>query len=534
MKGLTQYILENMTETPILEAQNDSFLFYKLIRDEHGVLHRYTPETKEAQLEILSWSREDYMDIIENTLNAFPETYNDKTISKLKEGLLRQCIDTWFTLDGEKRQVRNIPIAFNVSGGFKVRRAVADANDYKIAKGYFDISEENSNDNTHKRIKGFDKLKVYYGNGLMRFDDKGVSTKDQEDGTCHLWNRIVQDKNLISALRKYANKKGESTNVFRGDTWFDNLSDSWQRSCIVQCQGILKFLEETRKISNIQDYQAIRLDNDHKDAKSNFVGYKVTRKYEEYIKEYVKLAKDAFSNRFKEKYNNINIEGNFKVEKNTIDPSDIMLFHKNDWHQFFSKELNKTNTLEEIQSMFIQGYGQNCLFGISIKQCKYPPKIDEVNLKKIDKDNIEVSYEGKPIVTKDRKGINDSIWTLPDVKVTLNYKGSSVREYTFDIIARKSSGDKGLRICGKIKGAPSQLGDVPVNVWKTKLQLGKIGKQYNDLDELIAKLNQLYNNKDKNNEFDDLIKKFVQKILKIDPYVIPFIFIHSDKRNENS
>lgn len=392
---------------------------------------------------------------------------------------------------------------------------------------------------------GLNKIFVLYnkkeiletGSGSL----KTVNTRDQEVGTCLVWNYFIE---TLKGIDNFEIKKEDVNNIMK-DIMESSISfnDEWAHSFTQQILCIKSYLSQINEDNeSFLNYRCERYggDKSFKSDESNpDSGWYISTLYEKFIAKYVAEITGK-----KDNYDptdiiiyNINKKNEIiETLKALIDIKDILEAKKRFIQIFYGFN---DHTEQENDNEFVKKYkekiGENALIGLSLKKISSekgsfqvfniakstsPNKVTDI----VKADNVEkngkIIVKGHFIFADEN---NDG--KIDETEESCNYCALTYRSFGTQ---KNGSENIGMDVImtdanGKQKG-PS-LGKVPVRDWKNRI-FEKIGETApsNVVEgrKLLAKYVKEISEEKQKEDFTFLI----QEAIKVGPNCFPFVIIH--------
>lgn len=341
-----------------------------------------------------------------------------------------------------------------------------------------------------------------------------VTTREQEMATCLAWNALIMEvdnikdydgrtkKSIIDSpkeLKQLVSELGE--NICNGD---------WIKSIQFQIGAIQRFLKS--RGLNWTDYRMCRYGHEDYISKSGVP-----------MESYVGAAHEKFVKAYMDLIARQDDENNQKVQKDNFDPSDVILYKRNNINSIVKKfgemssAAKSATTSESILELYRKMYADNELFGISLKKMASGGSYQVFNISKQTADsNIKIES-----VTNNKKSTSNAHQAELAITGKFNLSGvSDPDDPEYNLITNKviatvrSFGDSnGMDI--KEESGPA-IGKVPVRIWTKALNVNA-----NDLDAAIAEFEKWTVE-----EKWPALAEIVAAGMKNGPWCLPFILIH--------
>lgn len=456
----------------------------------------------ESKAYIYVWPGAAYIDHVEELETIERQPYIDK-LKKLglPDNFVGAMYDAWIVDKKLNHSAFYVPFRLNVDNKIKLSRKYADKYETFVdKKDDGTLITGVTSDHTWFKVNG---KRIEIGDGSLR----SISTSDQENGTCLVWNQIVDqakeaDNVTIDDIKEYVESLGSY------------VTKDWLESFKLQTQAIYKYLKSIGE--DPFNYKAERYDTGD-----------VGSKYKLFVKAYID--------------NYLTPEGFKNIQKDIYDPSDIILYRYDKTSGSTSvveklkaittKAKNKNEeTVDTARKAFVDLFTSHDVIGISLKKCKNGSEFEEMNSgeyqQAVDVTSAEIRRYGDGLECLCKGSFKFTNVTSPEDSV------DDVDKEQFAYIAFRTFGSRivycDVRIGKSNKAVP--IGKCPVSVWRPLWDIKQADNQ-ESINAII--INALCKTDLKDGEYQvvkgDQLKKLaeiIESAAKYGPYCLPYVLIH--------
>lgn len=453
----------------------------------------------ESKAYMYVWKDAAYIDNVEELERIDRQTYIDNLkYLGLNDEFVGAMFDRWTTEKELNHAAFYVPFRLNVDNKIKLSRKYKDS--------FSTFADENSIKTLSDGHTVFtvNNIKVEVGDGSLR----SISTSDQENGTCLVWNQIVEqakevDNVSIDDIKEYVESLGSY------------VTKDWLESFKLQTQAIYRYLKSINV--NPFNYKAERYGEGG-----------VGNNYKLFVKAYID--------------NYLTPEGFKNIQKDIYDPSDIILYRFDKMKEqdnaigeliaITNKAKNKKEeTVDSARKAFVELFTSRDVIGISLKKCKNGSRFEEMNSGKYEQvvnvQSAEIRRYGEGLECLCKGNFNFTNVTSPEDS------DDDVDREQFAYIAFRTFGSKVVYCDVRIgkSGSAVPIGKCPVSVWRP---LWKI-KQTEDQDSINKTLiKSLCGNIDENDkDYHEIrgsklkkLAEIIESAAKYGPYCLPYVLIH--------
>lgn len=395
----------------------------------------------------------------------------------------------------------------------------------------------------HKKDKYSNKIYVYLigekPNSKLKVFETGngsvgrISTSEQENATCQTWNNFIKQIKQVDIKKSDINNNKYINSNLENATIDIEISDDWKSSCIMQCRGVLSYLNHVN--CDPKKYYMVRYGDsgDIEETAETKAAINVISSYKRFINAYT----DALKNSAGFEYIN---------QKDNFDPTDVVIFDYEKANYIINilnscKSLVADNYITARTKFLTDLFLKNLLIGISLKKISGSSHTfekfnigEDVEVKTISSYRMHTGESDKNISVICSGNFNFEKITMANIKNANDKRDEgffqipSKNNNKCKLVMRTFGNDVVGIDCFLYEGGTDDnfnpkepsLGKCPAELWRQLLDIDKKTDIINSISKFKAILSK------GTDDVNEILSKIINGAIKSGPHCFPFILIH--------